>query len=222
LSAANVITLVNGATVTAMFFLLTLYMQEVLRYSAVETGVGFVAIGVTMVVVSNAAQALTTRIGVRPVLSAGLLLTGGAAALFAQLPTGGHYFVNVLPGLLLGGIGLALCFIPVTIASMSGVQPADAGVASGLLNTNRQIGGAVGLATVITVAASATRSYAHGHATLVSGGPALTHGFQVAFYVLVGLSLAGAAIAAVFIESAPKPASVARVEPEEVVLAEAA
>jgi EmrB/QacA subfamily drug resistance transporter len=222
LSAANVITLVNGATVTAMFFLLTLYMQQVLRYSAVETGVGFVAIGITMVVVSNGAQSLTTRFGVRPVLSAGLLITAGAAALFAQLPTDGHYFWNILPGLLLGGVGLALCFIPVTIASMTGVQPADAGVASGLLNTNRQIGGAVGLATVITVAASATTSYAHSHAALVGSGAALTHGFQVAFYVLVALSLAGAVIATVFVESAPKPVAGERAEPEHVVLAEAA
>ena len=222
LTAANAITLVNGATVTAMFFLLTLYLQQVLRYSAVETGVGFVAIGITMVVVSNTAQALTTRFGVRPVLSAGLLLTAGSAGLFAQLPADGHYFWNVFPGLLLGGVGLALCFIPVTIASMTGVRPADAGVASGLLNTNRQIGGAIGLATVITVAAGATAGYAHSHAALAYSGAALTHGFQVAFYVLAALSLAGALISAVFIESAPRPAAVEPAEREPVVLAEAA
>ena len=126
-----------------MFFLLTLYMQQVLRYSAVETGAAFVAIGATMVAVSNAAQALTSRFGARPVLSVGMLLTAGSAALYAQMPAGGHYFWNVFPGLLLGGVGLALCFIPVTIASMTGVQLADAGIASGLLNTSRQIGGAV-------------------------------------------------------------------------------
>src|SRR6185295_13740937 len=111
-----------------------------------------------------------------------------SAGLFAQMPADGHYFRNVFPGLLLGGVGLALSFIPATIASMTGVQPADAGVASGLQNTNRQIGGAVGLAAVITVAASATSRYAHSHDTLVHSGVALTHGFQVAFYVLAAIS----------------------------------
>jgi EmrB/QacA subfamily drug resistance transporter len=222
LSAANAITFANGATITAMFFLLTLYMQQVLRYSAVETGLGFVTIGITMVAVSHTAQTLTTRYGVRPVLTAGLLTTATAAGLFAQMPTDGHYFTNVFPGLVLGGVGLALSFIPATIASMTSVQPADAGVASGLLNTNRQIGGALGLATVITVATSATASYAHSHAALAASGAALTHGFQVAFYVLIGLSLAGALIAALFVESAPKPATVEQIVREPVVLDEAA
>jgi EmrB/QacA subfamily drug resistance transporter len=222
LSAANAIMFANGATLTGMFFLLTLYMQQVLGYSAVETGAGFVAIGVTMVAVSNPAQGLTTRFGVRPVLTVGLLLTAGAAALFAQMPAGGHYLRDVFPGLLLGGFGLALCFIPVTIASMTGVQPADAGVASGLLNTNRQIGGAVGLAAVITVAAGATARYEHGHLAEATRGVALTHGFQVAFYVLVGLSLAGALIAALFVESAPRTAAVERPEAEPVLLEKAA
>jgi EmrB/QacA subfamily drug resistance transporter len=222
LSAANAITFANGATMTAMFFLLTLYLQQVLRYSAVETGVGFVAIGITMVLVSNVAQTLTTRFGVRPVLSTGLLLTAGSAGLFAQMPADGHYFRNVFPGLLLGGVGLALSFIPATIASMTGVQPADAGVASGLQNTNRQIGGAVGLAAVITVAASATSRYAHSHDTLVHSGVALTHGFQVAFYVLAAISLAGAVISALFVEPAPRAATVERIDREAVQLEQAA
>jgi EmrB/QacA subfamily drug resistance transporter len=222
LSAANAVTLANGATVTAMFFLLTLYMQQVLRYSAVETGGAFVAIGVTMVVVSNATQRLTTRFGARPVLIAGTLTTGASAAFFAQLPADGHYVRNVFPGLLLGGVGLALSFIPLTIAGMTGVQPADAGVASGLLNTNRQIGGAVGLAAITTIAAGATSSYAHSHAALTAGGAALTHGFEVAFYVLIGLSLVGAVIAALFIESGPRTAALERIERDSVALEEAA
>jgi MFS family permease len=206
LSAANASMLTIGATAFAQFFLITLYLQEVLRYSAIKTGVAFIGITVTIVVFSNVGQALTTRRGARPVLSAGLLLTAAGGLLYAQMPAGGHYFWDVFPGLILSGIGLALSFVPVTIASLNGVQPADAGVASGLINTSRQIGGSVGLAVVTTIAATATSHYAHSHGVLAFSGPALTHGFQVAFYTLAGVALAGAALAAAFIESKPKEA----------------
>jgi MFS family permease len=202
-----------GATAFAQFFLLTLYLQEVLRYSAMETGVAFIAISVTIVVGSNVAQALTTRLGARSVLSAGLLLTAAGGVLYAQMPADGHYFWSVFPGLIVSGIGLALSFVPVTIASLTGVQSADAGVASGLINTSRQIGGSVGLAAVTAIAATATSHYADSHAVLAFSGPALTHGFQVAFYTLAGLALVGAAIAAAFVESEPK--ATPRAEPVE-------
>jgi EmrB/QacA subfamily drug resistance transporter len=222
LSAANTVMLTIGATAFAQFFLLTLYLQEVLRYSAIETGVAFIAITVTIVLVSNLGQSLTTRLGARPVLSAGLLLTAAGGALYAQVPPDGHYFRDVFPALILSGIGLALSFVPVTIASMTGVQHADAGVASGLINTSRQIGGSVGLAAVTTIAATASSHYANSHAVPAFSGPALTHGFQVAFYVLAGLALAGAAIAAVFVESKPKAAPEATPVEAEVALEEAA
>ena len=222
LSAANATMLVIGATAFGQFFLLTLYLQEVLRYSAIETGVAFVAITVTLVAVANLGQALTTRLGARPVLSAGLLLTAAGGALYARMPADGHYFWNVLPGLLLSGIGLALSFVPVMIAGLTGVQPADAGVASGLINTNRQIGGSIGLAAVTTIAATASSHYAHSHAVPAFSSPALTHGFQIAFYTLSGLALAGAAIAAAFVESKPKAAPRAKPVEAEVVLEEAA
>jgi MFS family permease len=217
LSAANATMLAIGATAFAQFFLITLYLQEVLHYSAIETGVAFVAITVTIVVVSNVGQALTTRLGARPVLSAGLLLTAAGGALYAQMPAGGHYFRDVFPGLILSGIGLALSFVPVTIASLTGVQLSDAGVASGLINTSRQIGGSIGLAAVTTIAATATSHYARSHAVPAFGSPALTHGFQVAFYTLAGLALVGAAIAATFVESRPKAAP--RAEPAEAAVA---
>ena len=205
-SAANATMLIVGATALGQFFLMTLYLQEVLRYSAIETGVAFIAIAATIVALSNPAQALTTRLGARPVLSAGLLLSAAGGALYAQMPADGHYFWDVFPGLILSGIGLALSFVPVTIASLTGIQPADAGVASGLINTSRQIGGSIGLAAVTTIAATATSHYAHNDAALALSSPALTHGFQIAFYTLVGLALAGAAIAAAFIQSKPKAA----------------
>ena len=211
-----------GATAFAQFFLLTLYLQEVLRYSALETGVAFIAITVTIIVGSNLGQSLTTRLGARPVLSAGLLLTAAGGVLYAQMPAGGHYFWNVFPGLIVSGVGLALSFVPVTIAGLTGVQPADAGVASGLINTSRQIGGSVALAAVTTIAATASSNYAHSRAVLASSGPALTHGFQVAFYMLVGLALVGTAIAAVFVESKPKETPKAKPVEGEVVLEKAA
>ena len=200
LSAANATMLAVGAVAFGHFFLLTLYMQQVLGYSAIQTGLAFVAIAGTIAVSSNFVQALTTRVGPRRVLGAGMLLTAAAGVLYAQMPVGGHYFPNVLPALLVGGVGLALSFVPVTIAGMSGVQPADAGVAAGLINTTRQIGGAVGLAAVTTIAATATTDYLHTHAN-ADGGAALGHGFQIAFWALVGVSIVGALIAAAFVES---------------------
>lgn len=213
LSAANATGLVVGAGAFGQFFLITLYLQEVLGYSAIETGVAFVALAATIVAVANVAQSLTTRLGARPVLTAGLLLTAAGGALYAQMPAGGHYFWDVFPGLVVSGVGLAFTFVSVTIASVTGVRAADAGVASGLINTSRQVGGSIGLAAVTTIAATATSRYVESHGVGAFSGPALAHGFQIAFYALVGLALAGAAIAAVFVESKPKAAS--RVEPVE-------
>ncbi len=217
LSAANATMLTVGAAAFGQLFLMTLYLQEVLRYSALKTGVAFITITVTLIAVTNLAQKLTTRLGARPVLSAGLLLTAAGGALYARMPADGHYLWNVFLGLLLSGVGLALTFVPVMIASLTGVQPADAGVASGLINTSRQIGGSIGLAAVTAIAATATSHYAQSHAVPAFSPPALTHGFQVAFYALIGVALVGAAIAAVFVESKPK--AVPSVEPVEAEIA---
>jgi EmrB/QacA subfamily drug resistance transporter len=206
LSAANATMLTVGSAAFAQFFLLSLYLQEVLHYSALRTGLGFIAITVSLIAVTNFAQKLTTRLGARPVLSGGLLLTAAGGVLYARMPAGGHYFWDVFPALVLSGIGLAFTFVPVMIGSLTGVQPADAGVASGLINTSRQVGGSIGLAVVTTIAATASSHYAHSHAVPAFSGPALTHGFQVAFYTLIGLALLGAALAAAFVESKPKAA----------------
>ncbi len=210
LSAANATAAMIGAIAFSEFFLLTLYMQQVLGYSAIETGVGFVAVTFTIIVFSNVAQTLVTRLGVRSVLTAGLTLDAAALALFTQLPVHGHYFWDLFPAFLISGIGLALSFVPVTIAGLAGVQRADAGVASGLINTSRQVGGAVGLAAVTTIAASyaATGSGATGLArvAVVDGG--LTDGFQAGFAVLAGAAVVGALIAAVMLRPRPEGAMV--------------
>ncbi len=198
LTAANSVAAVIGAIAFSEFFLLTLYMQQVLGYSAIETGAGFAAITFSMIVFSNVAQRLVTRLGVRSVLTAGLVLDGVALAAFTRLPVGGHYFWDLFPAFLITGVGLAFSFVPVTIAGLSGVHRADAGIASGLINTSRQVGGAVGLAAVTTVA----ETYA------TSAGP--VHGFQVAFGVLAVAALAGAATAAVMLRPNPEGARVER------------
>lgn len=217
LAAANATMLTVGSAAFGQFFLVSLYLQEVLRYSALETGLAFIAITLSLIAVTNVAQKLTTRLGARPVLSAGLVLTAAGVALYARMPADGHYFWDVFPGLLLSGVGLAFTFVPVMIAGLTGVQPADAGVASGLINTSRQIGGSIGLAAVTTIAATASSNYASSHAVPAVGAPALTHGFQVAFYTLIGVALVGAAIAAAFIE--PRPKAAPAVEPVEAELA---
>jgi EmrB/QacA subfamily drug resistance transporter len=222
LSAANATMLLIGAVAFGQFFLLSLYLQEVLHYSALQTGAAFITITVAIAAIANLAQKLTTRLGAGPVLSAGLLLTAAGSLLYAQMPADGRYFWNVFPGLVVSGVGLAFSFVPVMIAGLTGVQPADAGVASGLINTSRQIGGSIGLAVVTTIVTTLSSHYADSHPVAAFSGPALTHGFQIAFYTLVGLALAGAAIAAGFVESKPKAEPTAKPVEAEVALEQAA
>ncbi|HEY6151733.1 MAG TPA: DHA2 family efflux MFS transporter permease subunit [Gaiellaceae bacterium] len=207
LSAANGAMAIVGGVAFSEFFLLTLYLQDVLRYSAVESGLAFVAFAGTVVVTSNIAQWVTGRFGVRPTLTFGLLLSALSVGLLTRLPVHGVYFRDLFPAFVLGGAGMGLSFVPVTIASLTGVERADAGVASGLINTSRQIGGAIGLAAVSAIAAATT----HG-----SSAAALDHGFQTGLYALTGLLLVGAVLVVTLVRP-PRAA----VEPE-VVLQEAA
>ena len=209
LAAANVTMAIVGGVAFSEFFLLTLYLQDVLHDSAVQTGAAFAAFALTVVVVSNIAQVIVGRLGVRLTLTLGLLIFAGSVALLTRLPVEGHYFPDLFPAFVLGGAGMGLSFVPVTIAGLSGVEGSDAGVASGLINTSRQIGGAIGLAAVIAIAAASTSNFADTHAAVTaSSGAALDHGFQTAFYTLTGLLVFGAVIAATLIRS--EPASVAR------------
>ncbi|MDX6504204.1 MAG: hypothetical protein QOE29_1329 [Gaiellaceae bacterium] len=193
LAVANIVAAVVTSIAFSEFFVLTLYMQHVLGYSPLQTGAGFLAFALTIAVVSNVAQTLTTRFGPRLVLVAGLLIASAPLASFIRLPVNGHYATDLLPAFLINATGMALCFVPMTIAGLAGVERADAGIASGLLNTSRQVGGAVGLAVVSTIAATSQ----------LGGGlaakSAATNAFQSAFVVLTGLALAGAVISAVFL-----------------------
>jgi EmrB/QacA subfamily drug resistance transporter len=204
LTASNVSGLLMGGAIFAQFFLLTLYMQEVLHYSALKTGVAYIGLTLTIIVFSAVAQALVTRVGIRRILPAGLALSTVALVLFARLPVHGNYFSDLFPAFMISGLGLALAFVPMSIGALTGVRQADAGIASGLINTTQQIGGAIGVAVATTVATTFTTHYVDAHAgTNAFSGAALTHGFQMAFYVLAALAALGALLAAVMLESKP-------------------
>ncbi len=224
LSSANAAMAIVGAVAFSEFFLLTLYLQDVLHYSAVESGVAFVGFAGAVIVASNVAQVVVGRVGVRATLTLGLLLSALSVAVLARLPVDGHYFWDLFPAFVLGGVGMGLSFVPVTIASLSGVERSDAGVASGLVNTSRQIGGAIGLAAASTIAATSTSNYADAHAGVTASSPvALDHGFQTALYGLTGLLIIGALITLTMLRSTPPgDADAIPVEDELVVLEEAA
>jgi len=222
LTGANVTAFLLGTSVFSQFFLGTLYMQQVLHFSAIETGVAYLPLTLTIIALASVSQNLVTRVGVRRVLPVGLALATVGLLLLTQLPADGHYFFNLFPAFLVSAVGLAFTFIPMTIAALMGVEHADAGVASGLLNTTQQIGGAIGLAAVSTIATTFTARYVDAHpGSSPVGAAALTHGFDIAFYVLTGVAALAVVLGAVLIESHPS-APVVETEFEAVPIEEAA
>jgi EmrB/QacA subfamily drug resistance transporter len=224
LTAANAAMAIIGAVAFSEFFLLTLYLQDVLHYSAVQSGAAFSGFALAVVVMSNVAQAIVGRFGVRPTLTAGLLVSAVSVAALTRLPVDGHYFWDLFPWFVLGGAGMGLSFVPVTIASLTGIDRSDAGVASGLINTSRQIGGAIGIAAISAIAAASTSHYVNAHsAVTATSSVALDHGFQTALYVLTGLLVLGALIAASLLRPAPAPsADAVRADEEITAMREAA
>jgi EmrB/QacA subfamily drug resistance transporter len=200
LRGANVVGLLVGMSLLAMFFFLSLYLQNVLHYSPIKTGVSYLPLAGGIILSSGAASALVTRIGFKPVLITGLLLIAGGLIWFSRLPApGGSYAADVLGPSLLAAVGLGFAFVPVTIAAVTGTKPQEAGLASGLINTSEQVGGALGLAIVATIANSRTKSVLHSgvHSVTV----ALTKGFDTAFLVGAGFAIAGAILTAILISS---------------------
>jgi EmrB/QacA subfamily drug resistance transporter len=179
-TGANVSGLLLGAVVYSNFFLLTLYVQQVLHYSALKTGLTFLATAGTVIPVAGASQALTTRFGPRPVMATGLALITAGMVWYSQIPVHGSYASDLLPGYLMVGVGMAFAFIPMSIAALAGVAPHEAGLASGLINTSQQIGGAVGVAVASTVAFTHMRTLLASHHDQAT---ALTSGFALAFWV---------------------------------------
>jgi EmrB/QacA subfamily drug resistance transporter len=192
LVGANVAGLIIGTIVFSMFLMLTLYMQQVLGYSPLETGVAYLAVAGTTIIWSAVAANLVTRVGVKPVLVAGMASLTAGLAYFSQISVGGSYLGDLLPGFLLIAIGMGFSFVPISIAALAGVQPSEAGLASGLINTSQQIGGALGIAALSALATSTTDDRLAGGNGLHL---ALTDGFQAAFVGGACVALVGVLVA---------------------------
>jgi EmrB/QacA subfamily drug resistance transporter len=183
-SAANIVAFLQASGLFGLFLLQTLYMQQVLGLSVLQTGVAFLATAGTSVLFAGPAQALSTRIGVKPVLIVGLVLLVAGSLWYTQIDVDGSYAVDLLPGFVAVGIGLPFTFIPITITALAGVGAHEAGLASGLLSTSQQVGGAIGVAVISTVA------FTHAETLLERGArpdEALTGGFQWGFWVGAGV-----------------------------------
>ena len=185
LTAANVAGFIMGTALFSMFLMLTLYMQQVLGMSALKTGIGYLAVAGTAVVWANVAAQAVNRIGVKPALIFGMSMLTLGLLYFTQVSVDGSYWADLFPGFLILGVAIPFAFVPITIAALAGTKPQEAGLASGLINMSQQIGGAVGIALLSTIAVSTTDD------ALATGDAvpsALTDGFVNAFW-------AGAAIA---------------------------
>ena len=186
-SGANVAGFILGTALFSMFLMLTLYKQQVLGYSAMKTGVAYLAVAGTAILWSAVAGQLVTRVGVKPVLVVGMAMLTAGLVFFTRVPVDGTYVHDLLPGFLVLGVGIGFSFVPISIAALAGVRPAEAGLASGLINTSQQVGGALGIAVLSTIATSRSED------SLASGAippQALVDGFSSAFLV-------GAVVAAV-------------------------
>jgi len=186
LTGANTAGLLLGASFYAFFFVGTLYMQEVLHYSPLQAGVAWLAASITSVGLAGLSQYLVTRIGPKIVMAIGMTLIGTGVLWATQVPVHGHYIGNLLGPFAVAGAGTAFAFIPISIGGLAGVEEHRAGLASGLLNTSQQLGGAIGIAIASSVAASHTKVLLHaGHAVPA----ALTGGFQHALWALGAIAL---------------------------------
>ena len=195
-ASANAVGLLLAGGLYGTFLLLTLYMQDVLRLSVLQTGVAFLATAGTAVVMAGPAQALTTRLGAKPVMVTGMALLVAGCLWYTQISPDGSYAMDLLPGFLAVGVGIPFAFIPVTIAALAGVTHEKAGLASGLINTSQQVGGAIGTAVLSTVAFTHAKTLAtHGDSAAV----ATTGGFVWAFWVAAGIWGAGLLVSIVFV-----------------------
>ena len=196
LSGANAVMLLVAAGMFAVFFFASLYVQDVLGFSPLRAGFAFLPMTGMIVIGAGVSQALIRRVGVREVAMVGMAMAAAGMLLLSLLPVNGSYAINLLPGLLVMSLGMGLTFVPVTLMATTNVEARDAGVASGLLNTAQQIGGALGLAVLSTLAANTTaRSLAVSHAAGVAAQhAALVDGFRVAFLVGAVLLVAGVAL----------------------------
>jgi EmrB/QacA subfamily drug resistance transporter len=212
-TGSNVAGLALGGAVFGMIFILTLYMQQVLAYSPLETGLAWLAMSLTALISSIAGSVLVTRIGPRMPLAAGLVLAAGGLLWLSRIPADGRYLADLLPALLVTGAGLGASFVALSIGALDGVSDRDAGLASGLVNTTQQVGGALGVAVLSTLAISRSGD-------LIAGGAAapvaLTEGFQIALIAAAGFAIAGALAVLALVRRGAQPEPALEAVPAEV------
>jgi EmrB/QacA subfamily drug resistance transporter len=183
ITGANVVGILTGASLFSMFFFISLYMQQVLHYSPIHAGLSYLPLAVSIILSAGIASNLVTRVGFKPIMAAGMLLIAAGLVWFSQISTHGSFLADILGPSLLAAVGLGFAFVPVTIAAVSGVEDREQGLASGLINTSQQVGGALGLAVLAAIANSIIGD---------SQDPAvLTEGFQSAFLVGAGFAALG-------------------------------
>jgi len=210
LVGANVAALILGTAMFGMFLMLTLYMQQVLGYSPMRTGVAYLAVAGTAIVWSALAAQLVTRIGVKPVLVVGMTALTAGLVYFTQVSVGGSYLGDLLPGFLLISVGIGFSFVPISIAALAGVKDSEAGLASGLFNTSQQIGGALGIAALSSIATSTTSDEVSSGTVL---NLALTDGFRGAFVWGAAVALVGILVSLFVVSRRDLEQEVPEVEP---------
>jgi EmrB/QacA subfamily drug resistance transporter len=206
LTGANVVGLLVGASLFSMFFFISLYMQQVLGYSAIHAGLSYLPLAVTIILSAGIASQLVTRLGYKPVLAAGMGSIVVGLIWFSRVSVGGGFTTDILGPSLFAAVGLGFAFVTTTIAAVSGVEEGESGLASGLINTSQQIGGALGLAVLSTIATSRTENaMSTGSSSLANG---LAEGFQAAFLGGAGIALLGLLLTLVLIRGSDSRAHV--------------
>ncbi len=200
LRGANIVGLLIGMSLFSMFFFISLYLQDVMRYTPIKTGVAYLPLAVGIIISAGVASQLVTRLGFKIPLAIGMVLIAAGLLWFAQVPAPhGSYLSDILGPSLLAAVGLGFAFVPVTIAAVTGTEAHEAGLASGLINTSQQVGGALGLAILATVANSRTQDLLN--AGVRNTAIALTKGFDRAFLIGAGFAVAGAILTMLLISS---------------------
>ncbi|HEY1355824.1 MAG TPA: MFS transporter [Solirubrobacterales bacterium] len=189
LTGANVVGLLVGASLFSMFFFITLYMQQVLGYSPIHAGLSYLPLALVIMASAGIASQLVTKVGYKPVLATGMLFIVAGLLWFSQISVGGGFLTDILGPSVLAAAGLGFAFVTTTIAAVSGVREEEAGLASGLINTSQQIGGALGLAVLSAIAIARTDNVMSGGGVNPLSG--LTEGFQLAFLGGAMFALAG-------------------------------
>ncbi len=200
ITGANVVGLLVGASLFSMFFFISLYMQQVLGYSAIHAGLSYLPLAVSIILSAGIASALVTKVGFKPILAAGMALIAIGLLWFSQVSVDGSFLADILGPSLFAAVGLGFAFVPVTIAAVSGIEDREQGLASGLINTSQQVGGALGLA-ILAAVANGIIGESHNPVKL-------TEGFQTAFAVGAGFAVLGLVATLVLIRNSDSRAHV--------------